>query len=275
MTINMIYTYRKKVNWKPNNRKLIVPKNSKPFNNATVEDESYTSAFGTARPLKQYRKQLLSDATNHSKQISIDRAFGPNGSHPSDVDFCRDTNLSRLNMTDYVIVEPQPCNGIKFEGGVCKGGNTNVKRTATTNINKNYSVSYNTYLQKRCKTFKQKSNVGTSIDSDKNSYKITNCNTDKCNKTYYKPNNPNFSQQGAVSSSNRLLRLKNNTINQNGASFKTAFGREAANAGKYKNSINDKTNIYFTKSKYSNLSSCDDKPCYDLPLNFRQPKQSV
>ena len=129
-------------------------------------------------------------------------------------------------MTDYVIVEPQPCNGIKFEGGVCKGGNTNVKRTATTNINKNYSVSYNTYLQKKCKTFKQKSNIGSSIDSDKNSYKITNCNTDKCNKTYYKPNNPNFSQQGAVSSSNRLLRLKNNTINQNGASFKTAFAEK-------------------------------------------------
>ena len=53
--------------------------------------------------------------------------------------------------------------------------------------------------------------------------------------------------QGAVSSSSRLERLKLNTITKNGNSFKTAFGSEGANAGKYHGTS---TAPYFLKSKY-------------------------
>ena len=66
--------------------------------------------------------------------------------------------------------------------------------------------------------------------------KKTNCKNEPvgCNKDiYYKPNNVQFAQQGGVSSSSRLLRLKLNTINNNANSVKTAYGKGAASALAY------------------------------------------
>lgn len=66
--------------------------------------------------------------------------------------------------------------------------------------------------------------------------KKTNCKNESvgCNKDiYYKPNNVQFAQQGGVSSSSRLLRLKLNTINNNANSVKTAYGKGAASALAY------------------------------------------
>ena len=48
----------------------------------------------------------------------------------------------------------------------------------------------------------------------------TNINAAKCDKTMYNPNNSNYAKQGPVSSSERLLRLNVNTINQNIANIK-------------------------------------------------------
>ena len=67
-------------------------------------------------------------------------------------------------------------------------------------------------------------------------------------KTIYKPSNRKFSTQGAVSSSNRLLRLKVDTITKNGNSFRSAIGEAAANAGRYRGN-ND--GPYFAKTKYA------------------------
>jgi len=50
---------------------------------------------------------------------------------------------------------------------------------------------------------------------------------------YYKPSNPQFGVQGAVSSSDRLLRKKYDTITTVGSSFRTAFGSQTANALAY------------------------------------------
>jgi hypothetical protein len=50
---------------------------------------------------------------------------------------------------------------------------------------------------------------------------------------YYKPSNPQFGVQGAVSSSDRLLRKKYDTITTVGSSFRTAFGAQTANALAY------------------------------------------
>ena len=49
---------------------------------------------------------------------------------------------------------------------------------------------------------------------------IPNINAAKCDKTMYNPNNSNYAKQGPVSSSERLLRLNVNTINQNIANIK-------------------------------------------------------
>ena len=53
------------------------------------------------------------------------------------------------------------------------------------------------------------------------------------NKIYYKPNNCQFGQQGGVSSSSRLLRLKLNTINSNANSIGKSYGKSTASALAY------------------------------------------
>jgi hypothetical protein len=62
----------------------------------------------------------------------------------------------------------------------------------------------------------------------------------------YKPSNRQYATQGAVSSGSRLARLKYNTITKNGNSFRTAWGEQGANAGKYHGTS---TAPYFLKSK--------------------------
>ena len=59
----MLYTNsRKIINWKPNEKKLIVPKLSKSNINGNYDitnAKKFTSKFSTARPYKHYRKQLI------------------------------------------------------------------------------------------------------------------------------------------------------------------------------------------------------------------------
>ena len=56
------------------------------------------------------------------------------------------------------------------------------------------------------------------------------------NRIYYKPSNSQFGVQGAVSSSDRLLRKKYDTITTVGSSFRSAFGAQTANALAYSSS---------------------------------------
>ena len=133
-----------------------------------------------------------------------------------------------------------------------------------------YYFSNSSYLRSRCKTFKQNeyhydSKVDPSIglpdpnapcNSDnkkgccgrsaacskpyrtncpsKNNVSDCNGNIIDCQKaTYYKPNNCQFSQQGGVSSSSRLLRLKLNTINSSANSVNKSYGKSTASALSY------------------------------------------
>jgi len=50
---------------------------------------------------------------------------------------------------------------------------------------------------------------------------------------YYKPNNPQYGQQGAVSSSSRIQRLKYNSITDSAYSYQNAYGKNVANALAY------------------------------------------
>lgn len=61
----------------------------------------------------------------------------------------------------------------------------------------------------------------------------------------YKPNNVNFGQQGAVSSSTRTLKEKYDIITTNGGTFAKPFGKEVANAMAY--GISE--NVYTLKNK--------------------------
>lgn len=50
---------------------------------------------------------------------------------------------------------------------------------------------------------------------------------------HYKPNNPQYGSQGAVSSSSRIARLKYNSITNSSVAYNTAFGPAVANALAY------------------------------------------
>jgi len=159
-----------------------------------------------------------------------------------------------------------------------------VQYPSTINTDKTkpkYFQSNSSYLRARCKTFKQrqfnyvKEISDTCPDPSEKpgpgtatciSY-YPNCNENcgcTCNdvshssckniRVYYKPNNPGFAHQGAVSSSTRLLRLKLNTVNTfaNGYINNDQFNRGAtANAYAY----SSKTEAPFTlKNKLFNCS---------------------
>ena len=151
----------------------------------------------------------------------------------------------------------------------------NIIKPATTIVNKNYYSNSSSYFHNRGMTYSQKisSSKRNGItylaadgktplwptDSSKgpqvfNSLECSNTCTDSSGnppKTIYKPNNRPFAQEGAVSSSTRLTKLKYETITKNGASFKSAYGLQAANAGKYTGSPNA---IYFLKNKNYNCN---------------------
>jgi hypothetical protein len=54
---------------------------------------------------------------------------------------------------------------------------------------------------------------------------------------YYKPNNPQFAVQGAVSSGDLINRKKYDTITSAGASYRSAYGQQTANALAYGSSM--------------------------------------
>jgi hypothetical protein len=143
----------------------------------------------------------------------------------------------------------------------CNPENNVIKR-ATTLLNKNYYTDSRAYLRSRCKLYEQKlSGLEASgsiyytengemvwpFDGTRNYNGVdqtgpqnrapidcpARCQQNAAPLTIYKPNNPQFGMQGATSSSNRILRLKVNTVNKNGAALATAFGAEAANAVSY------------------------------------------
>lgn len=269
----MNFTYKQPyVTWKGPSTGSAVPAWSRPLINNNTNTNTGTSF--AARPIKHWRKQLVPAANSGISGSSgigmpMDR---PGGSvylgATVDCSNC-DVNLAELIPTtkntkfDSFSVAPS---------GKCVACNpeTNIIKSAVTLLNKNYYSDTKGYLQSRCQTYDQKLSTtpipGNSYinptthqpipasDSPTGSqvYYTENCSkkcvTDNSRvRTIYKPNNQQYSQQGAVDSSSRLTRLKYNTITKNGNSFKTAWGQQGANAGRYQGTSDAP---YFLKSKY-------------------------
>ena len=80
---------------------------------------------------------------------------------------------------------------------------------ANTVINRKYSTTLQQHREKKCRTFDQSTtHYETNPLCDKLSLFYN------CNSIVYKPNNIQYAQQGAVSSSTRLLKLANDTRNK-------------------------------------------------------------
>jgi hypothetical protein len=151
-------------------------------------------------------------------------------------------------------------------------------RSGNTNVSRAYHSNTSSYLQARCRTYQQQQTFskmsgtanqyvlpdGTPANPSNSStgsqvYYSTNCGNaeriypnaadrTKCRTTViHKPNNAKYGVQGAVSAGTRLERLKLDTITKNGASFKSAYGVAAGNAGQYHGDSMGAP--YFIKSK--------------------------
>ena len=138
-------------------------------------------------------------------------------------------------------------------------------KSSTTLLSKRYYADRKDYLRSRCLSFDQKLTAlpkadVTYLSEDGNLLypnstdtvrRTQNCpvrcssaiNSSSCN-TIYKPNNIQYAKQGAVDSSDRLTRLKLNTINKNAASYAAVFG---SSASRY---LGMASTPYFLKSKY-------------------------
>jgi len=153
----------------------------------------------------------------------------------------------------------------------------NIIKPATTLLSKAYYTTHEAYMKSRTNTYEQKlltvpiqgqnsgadyyyadgqlkwpsdSPTGSQVYATTDQYNPQStrmCNGRKAGTTIFKPNNRQYSCQGAVDSSTRLDRLKQTTVNKNAASLKAAFGSEGASACAYRG-ISDTP--YCLKSKY-------------------------
>jgi len=163
----------------------------------------------------------------------------------------------------------------------CNPENNRIKSGICT-LKQSYYETTSGYLQSRCRTAAQRLSTTKKADgvyypsvndnipfeflyptNESNGpqvYQSKNCSNPKtynnntlnqpansyCS-TIYKPNNTQFAQQGAVSGSTRLQKLKADTITSNGFSFYSAYGATMANAGNFQGT--NASSNYFVKNR--------------------------
>lgn len=182
------------------------PSNQRPM----TKYDSITNIPGKPNPIKQWRKQLQPSVGNVVQ------------SHPTIHDLENSIRTQEINTQinackgydDIHFINE--CNGITnvLNDAKCTTGSAYVRRSATTIINKNFCWNSKQYLQRRCKTFDQNQTLGENIEY--NEYYGASCTRDPlgniCKPVIYKPNNKQFKQQGGVSSSAKIAKLKYDTI---------------------------------------------------------------
>ena len=253
------------ISWKAISTNSVTPSYSRPDLNAAGP------AF-KAQPIQHWRKRLVPSANsgNPNRRAGVGMPMDtPGGSvYLGNVIANTQCLLNAKNVGAFGLKE----NIEKYDNVNCNTTNVNCKtsprriRPATTILSKTYYVDRKDYLRSRCRLYDQKLTAipltgVTYLDANgallyptnanverKTQDCPTNCSDDtnaapSC-KTIYKPNNIQYAKQGAVDSSDRLTRLKLNTINKNAASYKERFGTSAS---RY---LGMASTPYFTKSKY-------------------------
>lgn len=285
------------INWKGLTNNSAVP-------SWTRADEDIIGDNGPAfkaRPLKIWRKQLNGKNSKGKSAVGMPMDTPGGSVNLGNAQICDEDN-NRIGLIDEInhgieVRDPHPndkffdADSNKTACVACNPEN-HVIKTASTIVDKKYYTDSRAYLQSRGRTYAQNQGTGVKVDgltyfdangkpihpSDDSTkgppyYNKTSGDQPDCpkpNQLVYKPSNQKFSTQGAVSSGSRLLRLKMDTINQNGASFASAYGSAAKNAGRYSANSNA---IYFLKSKHNKCiphrrtgakQKCDNKPIVNL-----------
>ena len=182
------------------------PSNQRPM----TKYDTITNISGKPNPIKHWRKQLAPSISENVIQ-----------SHPT-LQSLENATKSDMNLckayTDVLYVDT--CNRVAGSNP-CVTGSFNIRRSANTVIDKKFCANSKQYLQSRCKTFNQNQTLGKNTGADtgngtKYEYFGASCATKSdgtvCKPIIHKPNNAQFKQQGGVSSSARIAKLKYDTI---------------------------------------------------------------
>lgn len=245
----------------------------------------FTGSWNVSRPIKHWRKQLNPigiQAPSKNSYLGLEKPSS-NAVITQNVSECKE-NIMYLYTDENTtgIITPTPSDKDEC---ICGEWYTNVKPTRGLNTkyinpihlslppNKSYSFNTKQYLQMRNKTYLQ--NLSGSKKSDiqyvttddvccikpipysdgKNGTQVRSslyysdnglCNTKDI---IVKPNNQQYFNQGSVSSSSRLLRLKYNTLKSSAKSLNTVYGSNAPG-----NIPENGYSPYFIKSKINILN---------------------
>jgi hypothetical protein len=181
-------------------------------NNDPTNDTAYN--HGIPRPIKHYRKGFLADPSRHSgTHVSISQAMETPGAFVQSVD-CNEsfgnTLISNWSPIVNLTHKPQPdkqhCIGNEAKKALSR------VRSANTILKPNYYQTSAELLYNR----------GSTFDQAESHYRPHECDTKCENQFVYKPSNARFAQQGAVSSSTRLLDIQRTAINSQSNKTKKA-----------------------------------------------------
>lgn len=251
----MIYTYKQPyVSWKGTTINANVPQWSRPIVNGDTRDSSISGyqengAWNT-RPIKHWRKQLMPNQVNGKSRNSYIIQDNPGCSTVTEN--CVSNHL-QISVNDdsctnsNLVTGPNSVCVFKPRVKPTKGMNTKPINPTDiyTSPTQSYSFDTKAYLRSKNKSYSQNTNGNVYNYPTRT---MTSCSFEDstCKNIIVKPNNASYFQQGAVSSSSRILRLKYNTVTSNAVSFSTAFGASASSAGQYNA---DGNGSYFIKNK--------------------------
>jgi hypothetical protein len=247
-------------------------------NNSIVTDKTNIMK---SLPLKHYRKELRTQSTTSIQgNPRISTSIRSQMETPGSIIVESQTKhacIDHDNNTLHVLLEntktSRPCNSCdvltvnteypsKFIRSMSQEDNAK-RRVRSAGMNRpRYDTSKNNrldnynsssqYLHSRNLTFEQNQFHNIRIENPANSvnnvyasntiqYCGSNSSKTQYVPVYYKPNNSKFAKQGAVDSSDRLLRLKYDTITDIGGKMRVAYGQPTANALAYGVPINGYT----------------------------------
>jgi hypothetical protein len=215
------------ISWKSPNNYATISRNIKPFTN---KDPTYTDygAFRRPRPIKHYRKGIIVNNENSSKFTKSSNGMPylletiqdtPGSTHSTtpqiNNDTCDGLPIIYVNNKIYNDTDTPKYQSDEFCCNKEKDALNRVIYANTGYIPPTYYPSYSQYIHGRGNTYKQKifnfENISNPI---LNTYEIPNVyHPPNCPiVSVYKPSNPQFAIQNAVSNGTRILKLSTTTI---------------------------------------------------------------
>ena len=213
-------------------------------------DQENGTAF-SARPLKHWRKQYQVRPAPY--RVSSSASLGILMDRPGSYNRVATKEIQCETCNNTINIKADPIKRY-IDSLACLGCQPSLIKPNTQVSETMYNTTAN-YLKARCLTYEQNETsnpaqntilfnenhtvtqptdlpTGPQVRETNNCMKTLAGNA-PCSTTIYKPNNMQYAQQGGVSASSRLARLKYNTLNHNGSVFTSAAGAVSTNSGRY------------------------------------------